>query len=182
MFVHFAFDRPSDRPAPCRTRRRFFPLLAGGVFILFLGIAVPSVVAQEAEEIPVSPTSEAKVSIPVVEGQDLLGLRIPHHNEHGELVMLITADVARRLDDQHVEMERMRIDLFDDDRQRIELAMPESQFNLDTRILRGEKGGIIRRDDFTIEGEILEFDLAEQIGRMEGEITMIIFSTEDITP
>jgi hypothetical protein len=148
---------------------------------LFGFVAVP-LSAQEAETTPEANTSETRVDIPVIEGQDLLGLRIPHHNEHGELILLLTAEVARRLDEKNVEMERMRIDFFDDERNRIEVAMPESQFNIDTRVLRGENGGVIRRDDFTIEGQILEFDLAHQVGRMQGEVTMTIFSNKEPNP
>jgi hypothetical protein len=129
-----------------------------------------------------SPGGLEEISIPVPEGQDVMGIRIPHHNERGELVMLITAEVARRAGESNIEMERMKIDLWDEERLRSSLTMPKSQFHMGTRILSGNDGALIEREDFTIEGENLEFDLGEQKGTMRGKVTMTIKQVENFTP
>lgn len=149
--------------------------------------AISTSFSQESNTEPIpkpSPPSDGleEISIPVPEGQDVMGIRIPHHNERGELVMLITAEVARRAGESNIEMERMKIDLWDEERLRSSLTMPKSQFHMGTRVLSGNDGALIEREDFTIEGENLEFDLAEQKGTMRGKVTMTIKQVENFTP
>jgi len=125
--------------------------------------------------------SAEAISIPVPEGQDVMGIRIPHHNANGELIMLITAEVARRVEEGEIEMERMKIDLWDEERAHSWLAMPKSRFHMGNRILSGNEGAVIERDDFTIEGQNLEFDLAAQKGIMRGKVTMTIKQADQLT-
>jgi len=161
------------RAAPC-----LFSILACTIVFFSSPAFGDSEVVQEEEA--VSESGEG-ISIPVPEGQDVMGIRIPHHNMNGELVMLITAEVARRVEDGEIEMERMKIDLWDEARAHSWLAMPKSRFNMGTRILSGNDGALIDRDEFTIEGENLEFDLASQKGIMRGKVTMTIKQADQLT-
>jgi hypothetical protein len=136
---------------------------------------------EEAGGEAATPVSQEAITIPVPEGQDVMGIRIPHHNANGELIMLITAEVARRADGEEVEMERMKIDLWDEDRAHSWLEMPKSRFNMGSRILSGNDGALIEREDFRIEGQNLEFDLAAQKGIMRGKVTMTIKQAEQLT-
>lgn len=162
---------------------RIFPAVTA-LLVVFSGSAfseeqeaAPEPVVQE--EVAVSTTSDAKVSIPVAQGQDVLGLRIPHFNENGELVLQIASEVARRIDQENVEMENMRIEFYDEDRQKMEIRLAKSRFNMESRILTSDTPATIARTDFTIEGDSLEFDLAEQVGTMHGDVTMTIHPTEN---
>jgi len=144
----------------------------------------PALLAEDEPQAAAAETAAGgdNISIPVPEGQDVMGLRIPHHNERNELIMLITADVARRAGEGEIEMERMKIDLWDDDRSHSWLAMPKSRFHMANRILSGNDGAVIERDDFTIVGENLEFDLGAQTGIMRGKVTMTIKEAEQLAP
>lgn len=159
----------------------FIPLL---VFAFLLSLPLsgfaqdPKAPDKAQEESSASTTADTKVSIPVAEGQDVIGLRIPHFNENGELILQISAETARRLDDDNVEMETMRVEFFDEDRERMEIVVAKSQFNMESRILTSDTPATISRRDFTIEGDTLEFDLAEQVGKMQGSVKMTIHSTE----
>ena len=77
--------------------------------------------------------------IPVPLGIPVKGIKIPHRNEEGKLVMTIEAEVATKLDEQHVDMQNMKIESFDDEGKKINIELPHSIFNLDTRMLTGGK-------------------------------------------
>lgn len=139
--------------------------------------AAPAAAVAPAEEENTSPD----IDLPVAEGQDVLGLRIPHYNERGEMMMLVNAEVARRLDDQQIEMESMRIDFWNEERQQYGLVMPKSRYLIEARTLAGNDGALIQRDDFRIEGQNLEFDLEKQVGVMLGEVTMTIQNVQTLT-
>jgi hypothetical protein len=57
--------------------------------------------------------------------------------------------------------------------------MPQSVFNIESRMLTGENGVLIKRDDFEIRGKAAEFDIKSRFGKVLGNVHMIIYSTED---
>lgn len=122
------------------------------------------------------------IDIPTVEGQDVLGIRIPHHDENGKLVFQLSAEKARRLNDQDVEMEDMELIFYDEQDQKFEVLIPLSTFNLESKQLHGDSGATISREDFTIEGEVIDFDLAKQSGVLRGDVTMTIHQTDSLEP
>lgn len=122
------------------------------------------------------------IDIPTVEGQDVLGIRIPHHDETGKLVFQLSAEKARRLNDQDVEMEDMELIFYDEQDQKFEVLIPLSTFNLESKQLHGDSGATISREDFTIEGEVIDFDLAKQSGVLRGDVTMTIHQTDSLEP
>lgn len=170
--------RPSGTQIRCNVRPALRKIIA---FLCFVSCNIAFAEGDDTSAAAQVPDDAEAISIPVPEGQDVMGIRIPHHNMNGELVMLITAEIARRVEDGEIEMERMKIDLWDDDRAHSWLAMPKSRFNMGTRVLSGNNGALIERDDFTIEGENLEFDLASQKGIMRGKVTMTIKQVEQLT-
>lgn len=125
---------------------------------------------------------QQQINIPVPHGEDVLGIRIPHYNEKNELVLLIVSDVSRRKDDDNIEMEKMKIDFYDQDRKRMVVSMPMANFHTPTKKLAkiGEGEAVIERDDFTIRGKNLEFDIDAQTGVMKGEVTMTVRGISDI--
>lgn len=164
-----------------------FPALLLAVFLSAHALAVAEDTATPAPATPSATPATPEVNqnsgidLPVVEGQDVLGVRIPHYNERGEMVMLVNAEVARRLDDEQIEMEAMRIDFWNEERQQYALLMPKSRYFIENRILSGNDGATIQRDDFRIEGQNLEFNLDDQTGVMLGEVTMTIRGVEALS-
>lgn len=112
--------------------------------------------------------------VPVPLGIPVKGIKIPHRNEEGKLVMTIEAEVATKLDEQHVEMQNMKIESFDDDGKKISIELPHSIFNLETRILTGDTHAFIRRDDFEITGDAVEFNTKTRYAILRGKIRMVI--------
>lgn len=116
--------------------------------------------------------------VPVPLGIPVKGIKIPHRNEEGKLIMTIEAETAKKLDEQHVEMENMKIESIDDDGKTINIVLPHSIFNLETRILTGDTHALIRRDDFEITGDAVEFNTKTRFATLRGKIRMVIQSAD----
>ncbi|MEI8311750.1 MAG: LPS export ABC transporter periplasmic protein LptC [Verrucomicrobiota bacterium] len=129
-----------------------------------------------AEEKKQSETGGFDVPVPL--GIPVKGIKIPHRNEEGKLVMTIEAEVATKLDEQHVDMQNMKIESFDDDGKKINIELPHSIFNLETRILTGDTGALIRREDFEITGDSVEFNTKTRYATLRGKIRMVIQSAD----
>jgi lipopolysaccharide export system protein LptC len=155
------------------------------LFLIGFALVMASVGSLSAEEPTPPPETSAtespstedqplNIDIPTVEGQDVLGIRIPHHDETGKLVFQLSAEKARRLNDQDIAMQDMELIFYDDQNEKFEVNIPQSTFNLETKQLHGEEGATITREDFTIEGQVIDFDLAKQSGVLRGDVTMTI--------
>lgn len=113
--------------------------------------------------------------------QTFYGLRIPNRSPSGKLLMLFSADSAKRIDNRNIEMNGMKIEIHNDDGTTFHVEMAHSVFNLDTRILKSDTPTTIKRDDFTIEGQRAEFHTKERFGHMYGDVKMVIFNSGDST-
>jgi len=126
------------------------------------------------------PKDSEKFDFPVPKGMPVHGIKVPHRDEKGRLVMTLEAEVANKIDEQHIEMTNMKIDAFDDEGKKIYIELPSSIFNLDTRILTGETHALIRRDDFEITGDSLEFNIKTRQGTVRGHIKMTILTSDNL--
>lgn len=138
--------------------------------------------AEDPQPKPAASPAEAEKSadfdIPVPMGIPVKGIKIPHRNDEGKLIMTIEAETAKKLDDKHVEMENMKIDSYDDDGKTVKIEIPHSIFDLDTRILSGDSQALIRREDFEITGDSVEFNTKTRRATLRGKIHMIIQSAD----
>ena len=122
------------------------------------------------------PDNEEGFDVPVPLGIPVKGIKIPRRNEAGKLVMTIEAEVATKLDEQHIEMQNMKIESFDDDGKKVNIELPHSVFNLETRVLTGDSHAFIHREDFEITGDSLEFNVKTRNATMRGKVRMVIDS------
>jgi len=83
------------------------------------------------------------------------------------------------VDDVNIELENLKIDAVGDDEKKFLVEMPQSVFNIESRMLTGENGVLIKRDDFEIRGKAAEFNIKSRFGKVLGNVHMIIYSTED---
>ena len=125
---------------------------------------------------------DGKMSIPIPKGHDSKGLTIPYFGDDGKLQMTFTIGVASRVDDIHVKMNELRVETFDArGRSEMLIAMPISMLDLNTRILTTKEGVTIKRSDFEISGQSMEFDTKTKQGRLAGGVRMIIYNLEQET-
>jgi hypothetical protein len=115
-----------------------------------------------------------------IAGQDVKGMRYAHRDENDKVVMEFESEVARKLDDENIEMENLKIIAFDDDGKKVDIATPRSVFNVTTRILTGKDQIVIKREDFEIIGETGEFNTKTRFAKMFGDVKMIILNTENL--
>ncbi|GAT33697.1 hypothetical protein TSACC_22114 [Terrimicrobium sacchariphilum] len=118
--------------------------------------------------------------IPMPINVPVKGIQIPHYGENGQLIMLMNADVARKIDDNHIEMENLKIDAYSDDGKKFYIELPKSVFNLENRVLTGNDRVLIRREDFEIRGDQGEFETKTRFAKVIGNVQMIINSAENL--
>ena len=132
--------------------------------------------AAEKKQATKAPDGQEGFDVPVPLGIPVKGIKIPHRNEAGKLVMTIEAEIATKLDEQHVDMQNMKIESFDDEGKKINIELPHSIFNLETRMLTGDQHALIRREDFEITGDSVEFNTKTRYAILRGNIRMVIQS------
>ena len=107
------------------------------------------------------------------------GIKVPSYSADGKLLMMLDAELARKLDADRIEFENLKIDAYSDDDKKIYVELPRSIFNLTTRILTSESSVLIRREDFELVGDGGEFYTRNRFAKVLGNVKMTIFGTEN---
>lgn len=123
---------------------------------------------------------KGQFDFPVQKGEPVKGIRIPHYGEDGKLQMMFDAEEAVKIDDTHVKLKNLKIDATGEDDKKFYVELPESIFDLETRVLNGENRVLVRREDFEITGDSGEFYIKTRFAKVKGNVKMIIYSTEDL--
>lgn len=126
-------------------------------------------------------TGPADFELPVPVGMPATGIKIPQYDADGRLVLLFEAAEAQKTDDDTVSMTDLRLEASDDQGRKILVELPSAVFQLSSRLLTGDRSATIRRDDFQISGDSIEFDTRTRHGTLRGEIKMLISSENDPT-
>jgi len=151
---------------------------------LFKSTTLAVIFAAATQGLAASPSpapSPTPFDVPVPVGMPVNGIKVPHYDDTGRLALLIEADVAHKTDETTVEMENLRLEALDEDGRKIFVELPKSVLDLETRFLTGENNIQLRRDDFTITGDWIEFDTKKRHGTIRGNIRMVV-STETTSP
>ena len=122
-----------------------------------------------------SPGEQSLTNIPLPVGHEAKGLVLPDFNSEGKLVGRFEAGTARRLDEERVAFQDLKITTFTPENQvDLEVQMHTSIFNLSTRILTSEERSTVRRADFNIAGDSAQFDTNTRTGKLTGNVKMVI--------
>ncbi len=130
---------------------------------------------EESAEESMSDQEAMFAEIPM--GETFEGVRIPQMDANGNLMMLFDTKKATRIDDRHIDMEHLKIEIHNDDGSTFHVEMPHSVFDLDTNILDSDTPVEIRREDFIINGDTAQFHTKSKFGRINGNVKMVIFNT-----
>jgi hypothetical protein len=141
------------------------------IFTLILALLSPCLYGEPAAQPSPTPTP---FDVPIPVGIPVNGIKVPHYDESGRLAILIEADVAQKSDESTVRMENLRLEALDEEDRKIHIELPVAVLNLETRILNGDSSATIRREDFTITGDSIEFDTKNRFGTMRGSIRMVV--------
>ncbi len=128
----------------------------------------------------VSKNDKTKMSLPLVAGQPSKGLKIPYYDGNGKLQMTFVIGEASRLDDSHVQMAEMRVQSYDDKGQPdLDIDLPTSVLDMDAHILTSHARTTIKREDFKISGDSVEFNTDTKESHLVGNVHMTIYNLND---
>ena len=122
-----------------------------------------------------SPGDQSLTNIPLPIGHEAKGLVLPDFDLQGHLRGRFEAESAKRLDEVHIGFHTLKIVTYTpESKPDLTIELSESILNLKTRILTSNERTFIKRADFSVAGDSVEFDTNTRIGRMVGHVKMLI--------
>jgi lipopolysaccharide export system protein LptC len=165
------------------------PSRSGSIFrstlstVLVLLVCVSGVIA--AEKIKRGPKPKPSVStndlteIPLPIGHEAKGLVLPSFDPDGHLVGRLEAQSAKRTDKEHVLFTALKLTTFTDaNAPDLLVEMSDSVLDLKTRIVTSDHRATIKRADFHIAGDSLQFDTNSRQGTLVGNVKMVITGSD----
>lgn len=148
---------------------------------LTLPLVALSLGTLQAEEAKPSPSPVAAddqaLDLPMMTNEPIRELRVPQYGPDGKLQMQFAAEMARKVSDKTLEFENLKIEVAEE-KGMVTVDIPKSQFDTETRILTGDKGATIKRQDFVIDGDTVEFHVRTRFSKLGGNVKMIIYSLD----
>ncbi len=121
-----------------------------------------------------------KMSIPMVENQPSKGVKIPYFGPDGKLQMSFNIVLATKTDPDHMRMQQAQVETFTEDgASEMVIDLPESVLDLNTRVITTNKHVMIKRSDFQIEGQTMEFNTETKQGTLGGHVRMLIYNLNE---
>ena len=114
--------------------------------------------------------------MPLATGHDAKGLVLPDFDLLGRMRGKLEAGVTRRLDEQNIEFEGVKFTTFLPDTQAPDLQVitKTSTLNLKTQVLASKERTIVKRADFEIVGDTMEFEMISRQGTLAGNVKMVV--------
>ena len=129
-----------------------------------------------------SPEEQSLTNIPLPIGHEAKGLVLPDFDGDGHLRGKFEAGTAHRIDQEHVGFQHLKITTYTPQSQPdLQIEMPTSVLDLKTRILSSQERTTIRRSDFNIVGDSVQFDTNSKTGRLIGNVKMVITDKSHLT-
>lgn len=118
---------------------------------------------------------QSLTNIPLPIGHEAKGLVLPDFDSEGHLRGRFEAARAKRLDEEHVGFQSLKIVTYTpDNKVDLTIDLIESVLDLKTRILTSDKQSKVTRADFNIIGDSVQFDTNDRTGKMIGNVKMVI--------
>jgi len=128
-----------------------------------------------------SPGEQSLTNIPLPVGHEAKGLILPDFDVEGHLRGRFEAASAKRLDEYHIGFHSLKIITYTpENKPDLTVELSESVLNLKTRILSSNERTIIKRADFDISGDSVEFDTNTHTGKLVGNVKMVITSQSQL--
>src|SRR2546421_10168318 len=128
-----------------------------------------------------SPGEQSLANIPLPIGHEAKGLVLPDFDLEGHLRGRFEAASAKRLDEVHIGFQSLKIITYTPEKKPdLTVELSEAVLNMKTRILTSKERTIIKRADFDIAGDSVEFDTNTHTGRLVGNVKMVITSQSQL--
>jgi hypothetical protein len=158
---------------------------ASSVFLFFILVTCAAFAAEKIAK--PEPTGKSKpkarpkaeegvTNIPIATGHDARGLVLPDFDHLGRLRGKLEAGVTKRLDDERVEFSGVKFVTFAPETEKpdLEILMRTSVFNLKTQVLNSSERTTVKRSDFEIAGDTMQFEMLSRIGTLDGNVKMVV--------
>jgi lipopolysaccharide export system protein LptC len=81
-----------------------------------------------------------------------------------------------------MDMTTLLIETFDEDgKPEMTINLPRSIMDLQTQIISTQSGVLIKRSDFELTGQNMEFNTDTRAGHLEGKVRMLIYNLDNET-
>ena len=170
---------------PCRSGSRLFR--GARLSFVFLLVGSCLAVAGDGKRRKATPTPKASKeelglkNIPLTVGHEAKGLVLPNYDLQGHLLGRFEADTAARIDENHVHFTNLKILTFNkQEKPDLNVNMTDATLNLETRVIDSKRRTKVKRTDFEIAGDTMEFNTLTHRGTMAGNVQMTIFNQKEI--
>jgi hypothetical protein len=163
--------------------------IVGSLSILLFAIALtvdPAIAAKpkgkkDKKNLTAAPSAsggpQSLTNIPLPIGHEAKGLILPDFDPEGHLRGKFEAAAAKRLDEYHIGFNSLKITTYTpENKSDMTIELSEAVLNLNTRILSSKERTFIKRADFNVAGDSVEFDTNARISKLVGNVKMEITS------
>jgi hypothetical protein len=171
---------------PCRSGSHLFR----GTRLSFVVLLASSclVVAGGPKHRRAAPTPEVSKeglglkNIPLTIGHEAKGLVLPNYDLQGHLLGRFEAAKAARIDENHVHFTNLKMVTYNQqEKPDFNVDMTDATLNLETRVIDSKQRTTIKRTDFEIAGDTMQFNTVTHQGAMTGNVKMTIFNQKEIS-
>jgi hypothetical protein len=120
-------------------------------------------------------------NIPLTVGHEAKGLVLPNYDLQGHLLGRFEAATAARIDENHVHFTNLKMVTYDQQQKpAFNVDMADAVLNLETRVIDSKQRTMVKRADFEIAGNTMQFNTLTHQGTMAGNVQMTIFNQKEI--
>lgn len=106
-------------------------------------------------------------------GKPNLRVKIPQFKD-GILECVMRAGEMTRVSENDVNIKLMDIEFVGEGDSEMKIELKDATYNLSDKLISSKSRAIVRRSDFTLIGDSLDFDTENRHGRMMGKVRMVI--------
>jgi lipopolysaccharide export system protein LptC len=120
-------------------------------------------------------------NIPLTVGHEAKGLVLPNYDTQGHLLGRFEAATAARIDENHVHFTDLKMTTYDPkEKPDFKIDMADATLDLETRVIDSHQRTKLKRADFEIAGDKMQFNTTTHQGRMTGNVKMTIYNQTEI--
>lgn len=129
-----------------------------------------------------TPASGGLKDIPLTVGHEAKGITLPNYDLQGHLLGRFAAGTASRLDDDHVRFTDLKMTTYDaQQKPDYHIDMSQAVLNLETRVINSQARTTIRRADFEIAGDTMQFSTLTHQGTLTGHVHMTLYNQSQLS-
>jgi hypothetical protein len=122
-------------------------------------------------------------TIPLPVGHEAKGLVLPDYDRTGVLNNRCEAGIAKRLDAGHLQMRDLKMTTYTPQQKPdLRIRMSDSVLDLKTKVISTKERSTVKRSDFEIAGDTMQFDTVSRQGTMSGNVKMVITGQAQLMP